>query len=233
MTARKLLIEQRRTLTYTVGGYLGISILLGLFLGYFSMYPNGGNLMLYIFLAGMACAFAASKMMFELTSKEGRTSLLMSPDTAANKFIVRLIAILPGMLILVAVGYIAYAYSDLLMNGISNDIWLPLKNPFNGVPSEIIIMTVSFFLFNEAVFIFGATAWPRKSFIKTVGLLALIQIALSFAMAGIYKIFVASGWSIEIVNGDAFFWCICTTITIVSAAIMYAAYIKFKRSQVV
>lgn len=233
MTACKLLTEQRKTLIYTVAGYLGISIVLGLFFGYLGIYPSLSNSMLYIFLAGLACAYAASRMMFELTSKEGRISLLMSPDSAATKFIVRLIGILPGMLLLVAVGYLAYAYSALLSNGLSHGVWLSLSNPFKEIPNEIWGVLGSFYLFFEAAFIFGAVVWPRKSFIKTVGLLSLLQIVLIFLMIAFFRVFKMLGWSIQIVDEDALFRCFISVIIAISAAIIFSAYYKFKRIAVV
>ena len=85
------------------------------------------------------------------------------------------------------------------------------------------------FLFNESIFIFGSVAWPRKSFLKSLGIFALIQIVLSFCAMG----FVKSGIRIQVVDGEALLWTIIGIVTAIALAIMYGAFWKFKRSTVI
>ena len=96
MTVRKLLIEQKKTLLIMAGSYLGFCAILGLWGGFMGAFPSNDNFVLYILLSGLACALVASKMFFDMVNKEGRTALFMSPATASDKFLPRLIASDPG-----------------------------------------------------------------------------------------------------------------------------------------
>lgn len=232
MTVRKLLIEQKKTLLIMAGSYLGFCAILGLWGGFMGAVPSNDNFVLYILLGGLACALVASKMFFDMVNKEGRTALFMSPATASDKFLPRLIAVIPGMLILVALGYLVFGYSDILAIGFTYDTWVPLPNPFQHTAENYaaaVCGLIAMFLFNESIFIFGSVAWPRKSFLKSLGIFALIQIVLSFCAMG----FVKSGIRIQVVDGEALLWTIIGIVTAIALAIMYGAFWKFKRSTVI
>lgn len=236
MVIKKLLIEQRRTLMMLCGGYLGMCVLIGLWFGLFGARVGQEGFILYIFLSGLACAIVASKMFFDMTSKEGRVSLLMTPATAAQKFMPRLAAILPGMLVLVALGYIVLGLSDMVMIRINYGMWGSFYNPFASSSPDLGLLIFSLsamFLFNESIFIYGSVAWPRKSFLKSLGVFALIQIVFSFISSAVLKTMIAHGMAFEIVNGEALAWTIANCIVVAAVAIIWGAYIKFKRSTVI
>lgn len=238
LVARKMMIEQCKTLLITLGSYLGACMLFGLWFGYLGANPRSESLVVYVLISGLACAVAASKMFFDMTTKEGRTSVLMTPASTADKFLTRLTGVLPGMLILVILGYLVYGYSDLLALGLTYDQWMTLPNPFKGSmetsnTSLLVFSIVSMFLFNESIFIFGSVAWPKRSFLKSLGVFALIQAIFFFIATGIVKLVIHMQLRIEIVNGTALGWIVFGCITAVAAVITWFAYLKFKRSTVI
>lgn len=236
MTCKKLVIEQKKTLLIMTGGSIGLCVILGIWSGLFGGAPQQGSFVIYCLMAGLACSLVASKMFFDMTSKEGRTSLLMSPATAADKFIPRLIAVIPGMLILAILGYLAYCYSDILALGLKYDIWVPIYNPFSDWSSRdttILGTVISVLLLSDSLFIFGAVAWPKRSFLKTVCLIAALQIILSFLSYVLIKCCVAWGIDFRLTDPDQFGWSVTVTLTVIAAAVIYASFIKFKRSTLV
>lgn len=228
MMCGKIATEQRKTLLVTTGGYIGICAVLGLWSGFFGGAPAAGNFVFYLVLAWIACSLVASRMFSEITRKEGRTALLMTPARAADKFLPRLIIVLPGMLLLCTLGYLVYGYTDVLMMGMKFDIWPDVYNPFaNWTESDTCTFCsmLAFFLLNESFFIFGAVNWPKKSFLKTFCLIAALQIALSFLAWGMFKV----GLELEVYDPKAFLWSVVTIMTLIATGITLWAFIRFKR----
>lgn len=225
MMCGKIATEQRKSLLVTAGGFLGLCAVLGLWSGFFGGAPAAGNFVFYLVLAWIACSLVASLMFSELTRKEGRTALLMTPARAADKFLPRLILVLPGMILLCALGYFVYGF---LMMGIRFDIWPDLYNPFaNWTESDTCTFCsmLAFFLLNESFFIFGAVNWPKKSFLKTFCLIAALQIALSFLAWSMFKV----GLELEVYDPKAFLWSVVTIMTLIATGITIWAFIRFKR----
>lgn len=236
LIVKKLFIEHRKTLTILTAGYLGACILFGLWSGYLGAAPGEGSFVVYILISGFAMAIAASRMFADMATKEGRISLLMTPGSSAGKYWPRFVAVLPGMLLLVVLGYFAYGYSDILAMGLMLDIWLPLPDPFSGLEGKFastVGILVSMFLFNESIFMFGAVAWPKKSFLKSLAVFVVIQIGLTMIATAVIKGMIGSGVSIEIVDGEALAWIVSGIITAVAAAIMYLGFLKFKNSTLI
>lgn len=236
MVCRKMLTEQKKTLLVMTGGYLGLCLVLGIWSGVLGGAPQEGPFVMYMLLAWLACSIGASKMFFDMTTKEGRTSLLMTPASAADKYIPRLIVVLPGIVLLTVIGYFAYAFSDVLALGLRYDIWCDIYNPFDGWDknsSKILFMTVAMFLLNESFFIYGAIAWPKKSFLKTLCCVAALQIILSFLLTGIWKLMEQVGYGLQVEDSDAFAISVSVITTLIAIAIMYASYIRFTRSTLI
>lgn len=236
MVCEKMLIEQRKTLLLVTGGFLGMCALLGLWTGFMGATVNSGGLAFYIMTCGLVCAFVASKMFYDMTTKERRISLLMLPATPAEKFLPRLITVVPGMILLVVMGYLVLGYTNILIMGIKYDIWSSLYNPFMGMDNsewQVCIGLMSLFLLNESVFVFGSIAWPRKSFIKTICIFVAIQIVLSVLLSIIIKAMVDNGLHKAVGSGDAIVWTGIIVTTCIAIAIFYASFVKFKRSKVI
>lgn len=233
--SRKLFIEHRKTLLITIGAYLGICAVIGIWQGMTGNIAGEGTMVAYVLFAGLACAVAASLTFCDLASKEGCTAFLMTPGTAFDKFLPRVLTTVIGMIILCFMGYYAWMLSDVLAYGLRYSIWVPLNIYFpelnEGDDLYLGISALcSLFLFNEALYIFGSAAWPKKSFLKTTGVYIGLQIALNMI-----AIFFLKFIDFKIVNVDIILTArIIVAITLlIDAALFYAAYKQIQRKQVI
>ena len=141
------------------------------------------------------------------------------------------------MLILVIIGYPVFCYADILALGVSYGQWVSFTIPhifniFNGPDAVLgVCILLSMFLFSESIFIFGAVAWPRKSLLKSIGVFIAIQFLLSLLTMAFIKS--NSYLYIDIVDETAFGWSVTAIITAIAIGIIYCAYLKFKRIQVI
>lgn len=232
LTTRKYLKENQKMLLMVVGGYLGSCAAFGLWCGFMNIAPRIEFLFFYLIVAGLVCSVIASKMWFDLTSKEGRIRLLMTPSTPADKFWPRLIAVLPGTAVLAAAGYIVFGYADILAMGITYGEWVRMSWPElpAGQDSELLIWSmVSGWLINQGLFIFGSIFWPRKSFIKSVGIMIGLQFILSFAAMFVVKHLIL----FNIDNPEAFLWTVCSLTAAIGLLLIWFSYWKLKRITVI
>lgn len=236
MTARKMLIENRKTLLIAVGGYLGAMIAIGFWFGWMGMTPSASAFTVYFLIAGLSCSVAASLMFSDMKTKEGRIAVLMSPARACDKFWVRMLAVLPGMFILAIAGWYAYSLAIKVSYGIFEDIWLPLFNPLTllmGPQKELAFCSfLGVFMFNESLFILGAILWPRKSFLKTLLLQAIISMLFSTVTMLVALLIEKGSYNVEVMNGEALGWIFVAISWIVDAAIIYLAWRRFKRCSI-
>lgn len=231
LICRKLIVENRKSLLIVLCGFSGIWTLLGLWCGYLGTTPGIGPLAIYLFCASIACCVAASRMFSDLVSKEDRISTLMTPASAAEKFIPRLIAVIPGMIILVTLGYILFSYASILVAGLRFGNWADFYNPFahwTQEDSSTLISLGSVFLFTLSFFIYGAVAWPRKSFFKTVLVLFAVQMVLGMIVYGIVKSLFAMRLYMEITDEAAFGRSVISIVCLIAVTIIYLAYRRLK-----
>ncbi|MCM1369099.1 MAG: hypothetical protein NC204_01875 [Candidatus Amulumruptor caecigallinarius] len=232
LVTKKYLTENRRMLLITAGSYLGFSFLIGSWMAIMGIPPSEGMNAFYMFLSGLACAIVASMMFSDLGSKEKRISVLMTPAKASDIFLVRLAAVLPCMILLVYAGLLLFNYSCILFIGMQSGYYpdFPHLYNFRYEDALMLCMGIAMFLFNESLFIFGAVAWPKKSFIKTLGIFALLQLVFSFIIVGAVKLRL----SIELtIDPQILGWIAVGVITVIATGIIYLAYRKYKNIQVV
>lgn len=235
MLARKMFIENRRTLVMLCSGYLGALAGIGLWCGFNGVYSSSTTVGLYYMLSCLVCALTASLMFRDFTTREGRINALMTPATRTGKFWVRLLAVVPGVLILITAGYFVLAGCMNLAYGIIHDIWLPIYSVWSLVESfefETGMLLLSSYVFSEGLFIFGAIAWPRHSFIKTLLVQAGLGLALSTIAIAVTKVMI-DNYTIIVNDGDALLRIICSLIIAAGVALIYSAYVVFKRSAVI
>lgn len=228
---KKLFVEHKKNLLTIIGAYIAFWIIIGIINGFYGQVPSSSSFVLYILFSGLFCALVASKMFFETTEKEGTISLLMLPASSLQKFISRLIIVLPCMILSVTLCYFLYASFSTLTCGLYYDIWYPLYNPFsgwNGDSIKLICLILSFFLLNESFFVWGAVMWPKRSFLKTILFIACIIILFWLLVYGIIKLFLLFEWYIVVTNENAFIWSIITIIAILAVGIIWNAYTHFK-----
>lgn len=231
LICRKLYTEQKKTLLITSLGYLGLWAVIAIWSGYFGGHSDPGLFIIYLFVSALACSLVASKMFFELGTKEGRVNFLMTPASTSDQFFPRLIAIIPGMIVLVTSGYLVFGYVSSFVLYLRFDAWLPVYNPFNNWTvddTQSLCGCIAGFLFSESLFIYGSIAWPKKSFIKTLCAYALLQIVLSTLVYAIIKVFSRTGVYIEVVDSVSFVWSITIIVTILSLIIGWLSFRKLK-----
>lgn len=232
-TTHKLWIENKKTLLIATCAYWGLFILIGAWIGMLGGSPSEVDMVLYIMFAGLICALTASMTFSDLKNKEGRISTLMLPASPSDKFIPRLIGGVLGTLIIVFIGYFILEYSQIVAHYLAHnsiaDIYLPTSH-LGGREIISLAMIVSIFLFNESLFIFGAIAWPRKSFLKTLGIFLAIWIVLSLLIGITIK---NASNVVIMINETAVCWIFTGITALVSISIVYAAFIKFKRTTVI
>lgn len=232
---KKLCIEQRRTLLIGIGGYLGFWVIIGMLSGYFSSSPyEGGSWIIYCLLGSLMLTYSASYMFHEMSKRKGRISVLMTPATSGEKFIVRLAIVLPGMFLVTVLGYFLYGFADSLTFAITKGIWIPFFNPFKVFDIEAFVwMTeLSVFLFMDALFIFGSVAWPKRSYPKTLLLIAGLFILFFLMCWMVWKIFSTFGVYARVTDEYAFYWSVIAWILLFAVAIVYGAFLMFKRKTI-
>lgn len=232
MVCCKLLVEKKKNLITMILGYLGFCLAYGLIMAWFGATPGPGNFVTYILLAGLACSIVASGMFSETVNKEGKIAVLMLPASASSKFLPRLIAVVPAMMLLTVVGYLVFGYSDILLYGLLNDSWVNLYFPADGwnkYSTQTLFLILSWFLLSESIFIFGSVAWPKRSFLKTVCLLAVLMFIFGFISWGFATLMKDSQYSVHVEDEDSFAWSTIGIIFALAAGVTYGAYCLFKR----
>lgn len=234
LVTKKLLTEHRKTYLYLIAGYLGFCLLVGIWVGYIGGAPGSTCLFIYSFFAGLVSTIIASMTFFELRNKEGRISCLMTPASAADKFIPRLLGVGPGMIILLTAGYFVLSFGIILSNGLL--YWYPAATMIPGIREigkETILFVTGSYCVNVSFFILGSVLWPKKSFFKTLLALIILQMALSTILFGIFKMINPMMYDVEITDTDSFMWGSFAFSLLLSAALLYTAYLRFKRFTVI
>lgn len=234
---KKLMIEQHKTLLFLAGGYLGICLVFGLWFGFLNITPGRITPILYTLLAGLVCSIVASKTFFELVNKEGRISFFMTPASMADKFLTRVILEIPAMLILTFLGYVILTGVMILTVGTIHGYWAPYVWAFELFTREDALISIlsmlGAYLLTEGWFILGSVLWPKKSFLKSVVLMTVIQMILTFIIACLIESGIMWGYSIEVIDERANIT-ICFIISVlVSAGMIYGAYARLKRTKVI
>ena len=128
----------------------------------------------------LSCSFAFERM----NSKQKRISFLMTPATVLEKYLARLLIVIPGTLIIFFLGCfisdlvrvllfsMSYQYGIVQFIDASafREISFNSKSFWTG-PFPII---ATFSLFISSVFTLGSSIWPKASFLKTAGVCAAL-----------------------------------------------------------
>ncbi len=239
LMCRKSLTENARKLMLLVAIYLGACVAMGLWFGYFSIVMGPIGFMLYSFFAMMICAFIDSKIFGELTSREGRIAMFMTPASASDKYWPRVVTMIVGVYLLLFVGWYLMCCANVLILFILHSMWVKdLLNPLNTfdyLPArEFYSLSVST-LFVQSLFIFGSVAWPKHSFLKSsatlIGLLMVLVFTVSFVIWHFETLMekILSNTSIC----DYIFYTWRTLLLILSVGLLWWSYKIFERKQII
>lgn len=243
LTAKKEWMFNKKQLIIAVLAIFGTDILMGALLGY-NRYGGGFKECFFFLFIGSLFSTAFASMMFNsMRNKDGRIETLMLPASAAEKYLVRWIAVVPAIFILVVA---AFYIGDLtriatyLMTDSSaslNERYCQVIDPWKmisfGAPGSTGIMTAVFVLasyfLGQSLFIMGSILWPKFSFVKTMVVVWGIQLLLGIIIALIGKF-----CNIQIrISDEAQMWIVNGVMIAITLALYYLTYLRFKRSQVV
>ena len=158
-----------------------------------------------IFLVAFGC-MSASLMWNEMKTKQGRLSVLMTPASAIEKFIVKIsIYIILFIIVYIFAVIIAESIRYLILYLIYPDsavVPLYLSGRFNETDNQYIWdifgtsanhpiwILVMVFLIIQSFFVLGASIWYSKSFIKTFLALGILIITFYFFTGGCFELFI-------------------------------------------
>ncbi|MBD5357104.1 MAG: hypothetical protein HDR88_08900 [Bacteroides sp.] len=186
LTVKKEIIENRKALLFGIGSCWGLCILLGAFLGKFRMGGGMQEVFVFCFLFSIMSSIAGSLTFSNMKSKTGRISTLLLPASVVDKFLVRWLAVVPGLFVIMIIGFYIGDFSRIIMNWICGgnmdehynkiiNIWV-LPSKIGGSESTLVsTLFISGYFFTQALYIFGAILWPKLSFIKTMFALWALQ----------------------------------------------------------
>lgn len=244
---KKDMTDNRKTILLTIGGILGIFILIGIFTGMMVGLGIFFEVPAFAFISGLAFSIAASFAFSSMKTKEGRISDLMLPASRFEKFFISWLAVVPGMLIIVAVAWLLGDLARFIVESLMGETvpkWM-IEEGLNSADitsgelerikkfymSDFLYLALSNFLITQACYFFGAILWPKLSFIKTLAAMQVIQIAI-FIFLLILEIvfgeFINLDWILSL--GYTGLWIGTAVITI---GIYSLAYWRYSRSEVV
>lgn len=216
-------------------------IMFGIILGAYNI-GGGMNQSMFSYFVLMFIGWVVTASAFsDMKTKEDRISSIMLPANTWHKFVIKwftMVILLTGVLIL---GFyvidLSRIGSNILIYGQKGDniAYYKMINPFAyisrsvmnlgfGIPASVL----TGYFFNQAFFFFGSILWPKKSFVKTLAALWMLQ----FIITGILLIFNKSIHLQQDAFGIYMEWVFYIEI-IVCVAFYYFSYLRLKRSQVI
>lgn len=232
---KKLIIENRATFLLVVGGFLGFCVLLGIWNGLINISIGVSGLLYMLLVAGMLLV-VASLTFSDMSTKEGRIRLLMTPAPARDIFLSRLLVVLPGVILLGVAGYFVMGYTGLLADGVMHGDWsTDVERGFVDLwPSDwhLVAFITGLFMVNETALILGSVLWPRRSFIKTLAVMVALQMIFTLLTALLVKTIYVSGLALTDLPDWASY---CPTVILwtISAVLIYVAYRRFKHKTLI
>lgn len=248
---KKIWLEKKKMLLLICGAYLCFSILIGFTTGMVGATP-GDLLFGYVIFAGFVGAFLCSAMFYDISKKTSRISNLMLPASPAQKFMPRLLIVTVGFLVLAVLGFFIYEFANTLIYFILYHKWAGLYNPLLAHTTEwnydysdftvksyfswdyfsFVVAIFTAFLFNNSIFIFGSVAWPQFSFLKTVFLMAIIQIVLSVVAIIVSFFYVTNNHVVDVMISEDHLgasWILIGVLIVLACAITYGAFRVFRK----
>lgn len=240
---RRYFVEHRKSLLTATLCTLGMLLLLGILFGRtfdkidttvdnYEIYSIGllqgqviTELMCFYSCFVIFSWIAGSITFSAFGTKTGRINAMMVPAAKSEKFVMLTLIYTVVADCVFIIGVILADFVRSLLQGAPMAWSLHLLD-FEPVTTAIEIITVMglCILTGQAIYTLGSALWPRRSFIKTFGALFVLQIA-----AGI---FVPMGDLITLVD-EIGFWQLTVAMVIVIIGLYAAAWMRFKRLQVV
>ena len=256
-TLRKELVENRRAILFSIIGIYALLTIIMLLGNLTQHTPNeilvimtGKVPQLLVFMIFTVVVCVMSSMAFKgLTTKAGRTSLMMSPSSSLEKYIVNFLIYVVAMFVLF---FACAQLADLTRIAVLK----PFEDKNFVVPGPINFlnifnlsaqsndmtqwMAISMFIgtiANATMYFLGSVVWPRLSVLKTFVTIFIIQSVLLILFVVFINMFSdpkAFGmWFSKYMRSGTFFQLSCVISTILAVVSIALSWILFKRKDVV
>lgn len=226
---RKLFVENRRRIMILGGGYFALCMLMGCWIGLFSMSMDA-EVAFYFMIVCLMVALAASITFSDLKTKQGRIAFLILPGSATAKTLPRIIGMTVGILVAGIVGFYLMDVVRWLLEGLIYKTWHGLNNPFSLIPSseygELAYAMFSMFFFNVSLYTLGSAIAPKLSFLKTTCVMFAIQFVLVFILSMWIESNTVINWDL---GGHWLPYTIIGFIYVISAVLFYCTYLRIRR----
>ena len=239
LTVRKEAIDNRKHLLLRLVTLWGVFITMGGIWGYNyvdTVMPHFGILGFVALLFG---AVVGAQTFSNMQTKTGRISALMLPASAADKFLVRWLAVVPlAFIALIAAFYLSELARILVALIHEGTIDADYARPVNlysmltlyGEPGgwKFGFVCLASYFMGQAFYILGSALWPSHSFAKTFVVLWALQMLLGMVVVPMRNI----DFSFSFTGEDLAIWMGIGEI-VLTIVLYYLAYLRFRRSQVV
>lgn len=246
LTLRKEVIENRKALMIGIGSCWGLCMLLGAFLGLLRMGGGAREVYFFFFMCFLIAGIIGSLTFSNMKTKTGRISSILLPATPIEKFFIRWLAVVPGLLIVLILGFYIGDASRIITSWIDGaqmgshyyrivDIWRIVMHSF-GESNMSIMMScflICSYFFTQALYIYGAILWPKLSYVKTLLALWVLEMALGPAFIFILKHIGFSFNMLTYAQAMSILWIACTLLVVLTLALYFLTYLRFKNSQVI
>lgn len=231
---RKDSIESMRTTLMTAGVVLGVSFGLGIWFGIFNTPCESGMFFMYNICTWFLWCYLVSSLFGTLKTKEGRIAMLMSPAPAISTYLIRLVIAFIGIPILIYAGYWMLWSADAITIKIIYDYWpdntiFKLQNIYSGdsvIGTNLSLATQILIL---SAYFFGGVVWPRKSFLKTSGILIILSVIFSILATIAVKYILHTQIKFGDTTGKIIVWSMIAVEYAVSLVLIISAYYKLKK----
>lgn len=256
---RKEMVENWKSNVLRIVLLYGVMAIVMIWYGYFeykhySVYSETDPMQIFLlisfmsFLWGFGC-LSASFTMGKMKSKTSRTSVLMTPATAFEKFFSRWLVFTVVYLVVFLITYKLADYTRVLvcsfvypeMKAIvpvdltqlvgKGDYFTLCRNNF-----EFLTLMAGYF-FIQSCFVLGSSVWPKNSFLKTFAAGAVIAIVYVLVAAilshFLFQDNVTSPLSSNILSQESIYTILFSVCIFLALLNWVLAYLRFKESEVI
>lgn len=233
LALRKYLLESKKQALLISALLIGIPAILGMWVGFIGRCYSDATLVTGAIMGIIIWYYLLSRAFPELKTPQGRVAFLMNPTPTVCHYFIRLATYTAGIGLLMVSGYLAFCGVNILTRGICYGMW-QTPEVFSWSPMDesapVIMYLAAILLFSAAAYFFGSIAWPRHSFLKTTGLLWILNFAISLVAVFGIKLFGLNHLIVDaaFLNTRVFFWVGIGFIFAIDAAIFVWAYFRLK-----